>query len=689
MMSSRSRRTLLGVLVLSATAVAPSVASASTFTVDDDRHDCPNAAFGSIQAAVDQAAPRDTVVVCPGVYLESSIPIDSGENPVQPGARNGLTIDKPLTLIGAGADKVFIEPDPSLGSSLAGTAPYLRDGGGNVITVSRQSLGATDADENRVDISGVTVAAPFTYAEAGIAFFNTSGSVVSSMVGPIQRANADELASRPHGYGIIQTNSLIGAGPGSPRREVTVQGSLVTGYQAGGVLFDDSIGGADGAPNNINRSGINMFGYIVDSRIVGGGQATGFVQNGVRYQSGARGSVTGSDVVSNAFVASASRRSAGLLLADADLGTTDEPAFTMTGSSMLGNSLGTANTLDDGSTERLGASGSTGPAGASGPTGATGPTGTTGQAQATQDYWGCVTGPVNGTSSFNSGCQGIIGSVNSSDFQTTIPAALSAPAPTPDSPPSARISEPLDGTDVAVGDTVLPVVRAGDDFGVRSVTLAVDGATVATGTRTPYEFSYTVPAGSEGRTLPLVATVTDSSGQSTTTSAALRVRGTPDPPLETSGLPANPAAGPAGPAGPAGAPGAPGAPGSAGPRGLAGISPKQLDDLQRASLNKANLKLGTGNRILPFREVYAVLGTARYFLQLSIPRRGGKTKTVTLGKALVTVSRAGTRTVRVRMSAAKRRTLRRHPEGTLRLRTKFRSKATGEILVTNRPVSRR
>ncbi|MDT4935408.1 MAG: large repetitive protein, partial [Pseudonocardiales bacterium] len=85
----------------------------TTWTVDDDKKQCPNAQFTSIQAAVDYAAPWDTIVVCAGVYQESSTPVNSTSNPVQTGARNGLTINKPLKIKGAGADKVIIEPDQS------------------------------------------------------------------------------------------------------------------------------------------------------------------------------------------------------------------------------------------------------------------------------------------------------------------------------------------------------------------------------------------------------------------------------------------------------------------------------------------------------------------------------------------------------------------------------------------------
>src|SRR5689334_15954876 len=65
--------------------VAP--ASASTLTVDKDHVQCPDAQFSSIEAAVQAAAPGDTVLVCPDTYDES------------------VTIDKPLTLQGPGVPK--------------------------------------------------------------------------------------------------------------------------------------------------------------------------------------------------------------------------------------------------------------------------------------------------------------------------------------------------------------------------------------------------------------------------------------------------------------------------------------------------------------------------------------------------------------------------------------------------------
>ncbi len=115
-------------------ALAPTSAYASTWTVDDDKADCPNAAFTSIQAAVNQAAPWDTVVICAGTYSEQSVPASGNNSPSQTGSRNGLTITKPLTLKGAGADKVTVRvvADPAAAGntheieveSAAGTASF-------------------------------------------------------------------------------------------------------------------------------------------------------------------------------------------------------------------------------------------------------------------------------------------------------------------------------------------------------------------------------------------------------------------------------------------------------------------------------------------------------------------------------------------------------------------------------------
>ena len=63
------------------------VPGANVWTVDDDGVQCPNAEFEHIQEAVEYANPWDTIVVCPGVYYESSTPVNSELNPVLAEAR--------------------------------------------------------------------------------------------------------------------------------------------------------------------------------------------------------------------------------------------------------------------------------------------------------------------------------------------------------------------------------------------------------------------------------------------------------------------------------------------------------------------------------------------------------------------------------------------------------------------------
>jgi Bacterial Ig domain len=467
MSSARTPRLIAA--ALAAAALTPATAAASTWTVDDDRADCPSAGFTSIQAAVNQAAPWDTVIVCPGLYLEQSTPSSGNNSPAQTGSRNGLTITKPLTIKGAGASKVTIRP--ALSGSLAGTAPYLRDGGGNVVTVSRQSLGSTDDNENFVDISGVTIESPDTYAEAGVAFFNTSGRIANSVVGPLQGGG-------PHGWGVIATNSLQGAEAGAQRR-VTVLNSLVKGYQAGGVLFDDARG-ADGAATTTARSGMVEYGYVTGTRVIG----TGGI--GIAYSYGARGAISGSEITGNAQ---------GVVLTDAETGPDPQNpatrAFSLGASSVSGNAVGLTNS------------------------GA--------PALAADTWWGCAGGPG------AAGCDSVSGAAELGPPRTSAPAALSVPGATADGAPSAAFADPLEGAVVRWGETIAPVVVATDDFGVKSVELTSDDAPVAARSRVPYEFAWTPAYGQIGKTVTLRAKVTDASGQVTVASVHVSV-----PPITTS-----------------------------------------------------------------------------------------------------------------------------------------------------------
>ena len=106
-----------------------SVPGANVWTVDDDGVQCPNAEFEHVQEAVDYASPGDTIVVCPGVYYESSTPINSELNPVlAEGEKDGLKINKTVKIIGEWTVRrlELLEHNPALAASMWGLAQRAR-----------------------------------------------------------------------------------------------------------------------------------------------------------------------------------------------------------------------------------------------------------------------------------------------------------------------------------------------------------------------------------------------------------------------------------------------------------------------------------------------------------------------------------------------------------------------------------
>jgi large repetitive protein len=480
------------------------VPGANVWTVDDDGVQCPNAEFEHIQEAVEYASPWDTIVVCPGVYYESSTPVNSELNPVLvEGEKDGLTINKPLKIIGAGANKVTIRPATSL-TTLGGATGSLRDGGGNVVTVSRQSMGSTEYDENYVDISGVKIESGSTTAEAGVAFFNASGRIANSEIGTIKAANGN-------GWGVVMTNSQIGTGPGSPERQVTIENSKIKGYTTGGVLFDDSKGKADGAVTNTERSGMNQVGYVKNTLIEGSatGASATVAQNGIVVSDGAIAHVTGS-VIANNRLATEPKKSAGVLLLDAE---TLNGGFSISGSQLVGNGYGVYNADAKNETVRLGA-----------------------PATAANDYWGSAGTPIVGptvvtepSSKVFAYEEGVSGKDTAEAASVlTTPLLGTAPA-TPvigtqtDLAPVGEIVNPDGGEAVEAGVAVEPVVFTEDDYGIRSVSLKVNGAPVEAKVYAPYAFSWTPSAAEIGSSVHLEATITDSAGHVTTSDITVPV----------------------------------------------------------------------------------------------------------------------------------------------------------------------
>jgi hypothetical protein len=481
------------------------IPGANVWTVDDDGVQCPNAEFEHVQEAVEYASPWDTIVVCPGVYYESSTPINSELNPVlAEGEKDGLTINKPLKIIGAGASKVTIKPATTL-TTLGGATGTLRDGGGNVVTVSRQSLGSTEYDEEYVDISGVKIESGSTTAEAGVAFFNASGRIANSEIGTIKAANGN-------GWGVVMTNSQIGEGPGTAERQVTIENGKIKGYATGGVLFDDSKGKLDGAVTTTERSGIKQVGYVKNTAVEGSATVTekstseATSQTGIQVADGATVKITGSLIANNRNAAEP-RKAVGVLLTDAE---TLNGGFSISGSRIVGNSYGLFNADAKNELVREGA-----------------------PATATNNYWGTAGTPVAGPTVFTrhevtpattpktffgtyeEGVSPADAATNPS--VTTAPLLSAVPAePTvgiqTDVAPVGEIVNPLSGEAVEAGVAVEPVVVAEDDYGIRSVSLKANGAVVAARVQAPYAFTWTPTAAEIGTSVQLEATITDSGG---------------------------------------------------------------------------------------------------------------------------------------------------------------------------------
>ena len=479
----------------------------TVWTVDDDSAQCPDAEFSSIQTAVDFASPWDTIVVCEGVYEESSTPVFGNGNPVATGATNGLTITKPLKIKGAGADKVTIMPDQS-DDSLAGLEPYLRDGGGNVVTVSRQSLGSTDTNEMFVDLSGVTVTSGSTYAEAGIAFFGAAGRVSESVVGPMAvAADDDELALQPHGWGIVKTGVILGDGPGTVESEVTVADSLVTGYQSGGILFDGARG-PDGDADNTVRTGIRQHGYVVDTLVTGKPNRR-YPQTGIAYTSGVDGFVENSRVTGNYYKPDPSQ-SFGILLTDAG---TEDGDLTVDGSILTGNGFAAYNANADNTGVREGA-----------------------PLTVSSSFVGQGSPVEGGPADPSAGTEAVSGRDSEDDSTVIVSRRASTPptgvpttvGATADAAPAVALVDPIDGLEVEVGETVAPLARAFDDHAVTSVALVVDGEVVETTGSAPYAFTWMAAEEHAGSTVTLTAVATDSSGR-TTTSAPLTLSVSEEP----------------------------------------------------------------------------------------------------------------------------------------------------------------
>ena len=285
---------------------------------------------------------------------------------------------------------------------------------------------------------------------------------------------------------------------------MTVDNTTVTGYQAGGVLFDQSRG-PDGSATTLQRAGIIGYGRVVNSRILGRGATTLYAQTGIRWHAGARGAVSASEISGHTF-STDTRQSVALLLTDAELGpdpsNPTSPAWQAMENGLTGNGYGLYNADIANTAPR-----------------------TDTEARAESNWWGAAAGPMVGAAS-TGGRQGVMGAAVAAPFRTTAP-PIPAVAAVTDEVPTAAFLEPLNGAVAVVGQPLYVTVRATDDFGVKSVTLSRGAGPTWTAARGPFEWQIVPASDDAGKTLTLTAEVVDSAGQLTTASTTVTVPATP------------------------------------------------------------------------------------------------------------------------------------------------------------------
>jgi hypothetical protein len=554
---SRPKLALLVLLTLSLFAV-PAVANAATLAVDDDGAQCPAAQFDTIQAAVDAAAPGDTVAVCPGVYVEGSGAVGT----------DALTIEKSLTIKGAGADLVTIEPARSspTGGQIAETPMDIRDKKGDIVLAAGEPTAPID-----VSISGVTVDGDGVFAKAGIVYLDAEGSLVRDRVRGIATSITNTAFELPggyrngfeneeeFGYGIAQVTAASFVSGAAPR-PLLIDHTRVEEYNKLGILID----GGTGSTLPVEPSGVVNAGTLEADQIVGrveclpfntplpppyvlGGagetptaelpgncttvglttSGPTFGQDGVRVAGGGSVDINDSSISQNlvngetAPAYGAETNNASLSLG-AGVRLIGAAPSSITNSNITDNAYGVLN---------LNAAGNA--------------AATANPVEALKDWWGLAVkatsnvgpavspttnpayqeNPVNGTAS-SEGSDAVhflpFRNGSESDPDAGEWPVIYAPLPVDDAPPT--ISVATDKHEYDRGETVQLTATAADDFGVTSITFYDGNVELATVTPPADTATLSIPADAAcGSTTTLSAVATDFLGQTGSGSSEIAV----------------------------------------------------------------------------------------------------------------------------------------------------------------------
>jgi len=244
---------LVCLVVCSATrpAVAQDGDKAPNILVDDDKVQCPTAAFTTIQAAVNAAKSGDVIRVCAGTYREQVV-IDKS-----------LSVEADNGVIVIPSDVVANATGPSSGDTIAAIIVVE-----NAENVELEGL-IVDGNNN-----GLTACGPRLI---GILYQDASGSIEHNAVRHVRLSS--NLPGCQSGNAIEVESSTSG------QSAVSITDNSVDGYQKNGITA--------------NEPGSNV--SITENAVSGLGPTTGAAQNGIQIGFGAHGRVTNNAVADNVY----------------------------------------------------------------------------------------------------------------------------------------------------------------------------------------------------------------------------------------------------------------------------------------------------------------------------------------------------------------------------------------------------
>jgi hypothetical protein len=232
-------------------------AGAANRVVDDDHLQCLDAQFTSIQAAVQSAAPGDTIQVCAGTYQET------------------VTIDKPNLKLFSTPRQAAVIKAPAVIPTVAGAIVEVQAAGTRLERFTITGPGGGPCNSLRY---GVYV-----------------GDQASA---DIRENRITEIRDNPfggcqNGIGVRIGSRFLGAAATG-----TVYGNFIDRYQKGGIVVD-----GEGSAATVQQN-----------RIQGAGPTDTIAQNGIQISRGATGETKQNIVLDNSYSGPPVASSTGILL---------------------------------------------------------------------------------------------------------------------------------------------------------------------------------------------------------------------------------------------------------------------------------------------------------------------------------------------------------------------------------------